>query len=121
MGKYEGQAAGYSSNAEAVKVKLENVKQKYSALLDGFGVSKVNGVLNYSVNQGDYLTDNVVETIDSVISEIDGLIGEIDGRISDINAKATTIDQEEEEAARLAAEKNNDGDNSSESGEGVVA
>ena len=100
MGRYAGQAKGYSANAQAVKIKLETIKQKYSALLDGFGVSKVNGELNYSVGEGDYLTDNVVENMDTTISEIDNLIAEIDGRVSDISAEANRLDIEEEELAK---------------------
>ena len=110
---YKGQARGYSSDAEVIKTKLNTLKTKYQKMLDDFGVSKVNGNLQYTVAEGDYLTDNVVESLDSSITEIDSIIGEIDGRITAINNEASRLDTL---ADQEAAENNDttDGDSSSE-------
>lgn len=109
MGKYAGLVAGYSSNAEVIKGKLNVIKLKYQNILNNFGVTKVDGNLEFHLAEGDYLTDNVVNTIDTSISDIESIIADIDGRISSLSAEANRLD--ELEAQRLAQLSNDNDDN----------
>lgn len=91
MSDFLGEASNFSSDAEKVKTILQKVKVNYQNVLQGFGVSKINGVLNYSVAAGDYLTDDVIDNVDSEISNIDSIISDIDGRVSAVSTEAKRL------------------------------
>ena len=111
MSDFLGEANGFSSDAEKVKTILQKVKFDYQSVLDGFGVSKVNGVLDYSVGAGDYLTDDVVNNIDSEISNIDSIISDIDGRIAAVSKEARRLYDLEQEKLKNQS-STTDGDSS---------